>query len=124
MKTVVRRKAAFLVVGWVTGSSERVGALLLGAYDSNRDLVYCGAVMSGLSHSAKRELYEKLRALEMSTSPLTHRPDLQAIRHARWVRPQLAGAVEYREFPGQLRHAAWKGLIPTDPATVSLPPRN
>lgn len=35
----------------------------------------------------------------------------------RWVHPLLVGRIEYREFTGRLRHAAWKGLeTAADPA--------
>jgi bifunctional non-homologous end joining protein LigD len=40
VKTVVRRKARFIVIGWITGRTEPVGALLLAAHDPNGGLAY------------------------------------------------------------------------------------
>jgi bifunctional non-homologous end joining protein LigD len=41
----------------------------------------------------------------------------------RWVRPQLVGVIDYREFTGRrFRHPAWKGLISVGPQGITLPP--
>ena len=98
--------------------------MLVAGHDSAGSLAYCGAVSSGLSRVAKRTIHEQLQVLEVSTSPVVPRLGEPVSGHARWVRPALVGMVEYREFPGRLRHPAWKGLIALDPAEVSLPQRN
>jgi bifunctional non-homologous end joining protein LigD len=121
VKTPIRRKAAVVVIGWVGGRADAVGALLLAAHDHSGRLVYCGAVTSGLSRIAKRSLYEQLRALELPTSPFAGERHAPMIDNVHWARPQLVGAVEYREFTGRLRHPAWKGVIAADPSHVVLP---
>ena len=79
-----------MVIGWVGGRTEAVGALLLAAHDQAGRLAYAGSVSSGLSRMAKRSLYEQLLVLETPMSPLPGEQGLQAIGHVRWARPQLA----------------------------------
>lgn len=122
VKTVIRRQAPLVVAGWVPGRANPVGALLVGGHDSDGRLVYCGAVSSGLSRLAKRTIHEQLLLLEVPASPLACQSH-PMFGHARWVRPALVGIVEYREFPGRLRHPAWKELVALHPADVGLPPR-
>jgi bifunctional non-homologous end joining protein LigD len=98
--------------------------VLLGAHDAAGDLVYCGAVTSGLGRMAKRQLEAPLRELEIDSPPVTDLRGQATSGHGvRWVRPQPVGVVEYREFTGQrFRHPAWKGLISVDPQGITLPP--
>ncbi|MGV7397182.1 ATP-dependent DNA ligase [Mycobacterium kansasii] len=122
IKVVIRRKAQLAVIGWASGRTEPVGALLVGGHDPSGRLVYCGTVSSGLSRAARRALFEPLRALEISAPAVTGLPAGAQLCHVRWTMPHLVGAVEYREFTGHLRHAAWKGLVGgADPAAVELP---
>jgi bifunctional non-homologous end joining protein LigD len=123
VKTPIRHKAAVVVIGWVAGRSDELGALLLGAHDEGGDLVYCGAVTSGLGRMAKRSLHEQLREREIdSPSVLSRRAEVIGSHGVRWVKPQLVGVIEYREFTGRFRHPSWKGLITADPKRIALPP--
>jgi len=113
VKTVHRRKTVVVIIGWVGGRADEVGALLLAGLDENGDLVYRGAVSSGLSRQAKRALYDQLCALETPTPPLSEHGVPAATGYVRWARPKLTGVVEFREYThvGRLRHPTWKGII-------------
>ena len=67
----IRKRAIVAVIGWTRGSAEPVGALLLGAHDSQGNLVYCGTVASGLGQANRRALHQLLCEHEMSRSPIT-----------------------------------------------------
>lgn len=123
VKTPVRRSGHFVVCGWMPSASraDAVGSLLVGAYGVGGALVYCGHVMSGLSDRTRRALYAALSEIGCDASPFGGRPDARD-HLVRWVKPLLVGRVEYREFTGRLRHAAWKGAAAIDPMLAVLPP--
>jgi bifunctional non-homologous end joining protein LigD len=122
IKHVIRQQAAVVIAGWIPGRADPVGALLLGAHDATGALVYVGSVTSGLSRTARRSLYSRLSALETPSSPFSRDRQRSAAHGVRWVKPQLVGVVEHREFSGnKFRHPAWKGLLSADPDAVSLP---
>jgi bifunctional non-homologous end joining protein LigD len=86
-------------------------------------MVYCAHITTGFSERNRRVLYECLSQIGCADPPFTN-IDSQAFgSQVRWVLPLLVGRVEYREFTGRLRHAAWKGIDQADPSTVHLPPR-
>ncbi|MFF7944133.1 hypothetical protein ACFZC5_30875 [Nocardia gamkensis] len=73
-------------------------------------MVYVGHVGAGFTRAIRRALLERLTGLAATDSPFD-RPALSwRATAARWVTPQLVGAVEYREFVGALRHPSWRGL--------------
>ena len=57
------------------------------------------------------------------TTDTQQKPDSPQTRQCLTVSsgPLLVGRVEYREYTSQLRHAAWKGIAPVDPASAHLP---
>ena len=117
----IRKRAIVAVIGWTRGSAEPVGALLLGAHDSQGNLVYCGTVASGLGQANRRALHQLLCEHEMSRSPLADHRD-HPMGSIRWVNPRLIGAIEYREYTGRrFRHPAWKGLVAAPLETAVLP---
>jgi bifunctional non-homologous end joining protein LigD len=118
VKTPVRRSGYFAVGGW-TGRAGMLGSVLVGAYDVAGNFIYCGRIMSGFSDRARRELAIRLSEIGCVTAPFQRPPvDRDGVH---WVTPLLVGRVEYREYTGQLRHAAWKGIAPVDPASAHLP---
>ncbi|HEX9177275.1 MAG TPA: non-homologous end-joining DNA ligase [Mycobacterium sp.] len=124
VKTPVRRSNLFAVGGWIPSSSraDAVGSLLVGGYNVAGDLVYCGHVSSGFSDRMRRALYVQLSEIRSPASPFrSSHPDPDTGR-VRWVKPVLVGRVEYREFTGRLRHAAWKGAQAVDPRLAVVPP--
>ncbi|MCC3328349.1 non-homologous end-joining DNA ligase [Nocardia abscessus] len=130
LKTAIRQTTEVVIAGWVPSSSgggERgaLGSLILGAYDESDRLVYVGHVGTGFTVAARRALLERLKALTTTDSPFDRSAPSWRMTAARWVRPQLVGTVEYREYVGALRHPSWRGLrAEIDPAEVRLPTRD
>jgi bifunctional non-homologous end joining protein LigD len=119
IKSVLRRRTAVVVCGFIPGAAEPVGSLVVGAHNASGDLVFCGAVSSGLSRKARTALHARLSEIEAPHSPFTDMPSSAGVR---WVQPSLIAVIDYREFNGRFRHPAFKGLLHADPTIVPLPP--
>ena len=124
IKTPHRKRSEFIIGGWLPGAGvnrHTIGALRVGAHNTDGELQFCGLVGAGLSSSQRRRLSGALEPLRSTTTPFTGLI-ADAGAHARWVRPELVGDVEYREFGTTLRHASWKGLrTDIESAQVTLP---
>jgi bifunctional non-homologous end joining protein LigD len=113
IKTPLRNNTEVVVCGWIPGqgaASGGIGSLLLGAHNSDRELVYIGHVGTGFTAKARRELLAQLQPLEQSDPPFDTTAPRSLTKGAHWVTPTLVGDVEYLEFTDRLRHPAWKGL--------------
>jgi hypothetical protein len=103
----------FVIGGYTDPQRSRVGfgALLLGYYDSDGDLVYAGKVGTGFDNRLLRSLHDRLAGLERHDSPF-RRGRLPGRRGLHWVEPQLVGQVGFAEWTddGQLRHPRFQGL--------------
>lgn len=152
--------ADVVIGGWVPGTGRRsalAGSVLAGSVLAGRPvpaggssvpevspvsggggLEYVGLVGSGFAEAELRDLTERLRALEVPSSPFIgsgSRSDAgsgsgaasgagagagrvtvpeSVARRARWTRPVLAAEVAYTEFTpsGVMRHPVWRGLRP------------
>ena len=108
------RAVDVLVGGWRPGSGYRAslpGSLLVGTAGPAGP-EFAGRVGTGFTQAALRELADLLAGLEQPASPFTEALPPSITRHARWVRPVLAGEVAYLERTpaGRLRHPVWRGL--------------
>ena len=117
VKTVGRQE--FVIGGWVPGEGrrrERIGAILLGAFDSAGELHYAGKVGTGFSERDLDELLERLRPLARPSNPFAGR---RGPRNANFVAPELVAEIEFREMTaeGMIRHGSFKGLRGDKPAS-------
>jgi bifunctional non-homologous end joining protein LigD len=70
----------------------------------------------------RRALYVQLSEIRSPASLFrSNEPDTDSGR-VRWVKPVLVGRVEYREFTGRRRHAAWKDAQAVDSRLAVVPP--
>jgi bifunctional non-homologous end joining protein LigD len=106
-----------IVCGWRPGQNRfagMLGGLLLGGHDPvTGDVVYLGDVGTGFSEAERRALQARLEPSEIGTHPFAVAPPREDVVRARWVRPELVGEVQYRQFTrgaGRLRHTSWRGL--------------
>ena len=99
-----------VIGGWVPGGGT-VRALLLGVRDG-ADLRYVGRVSTGITDAEGSHLAGLLGPIAHHRSPFTAGPALPRSEPVRFVRPDLAGEVDYLETTdaGLLRHPVWKGL--------------
>lgn len=135
--------ADIVIGGWVPGTGWRsalAGSVLAGRpvpaggspVSGGGGLEYMGLVGSGFAEAELRDLTERLRALEVPSSPFigSGSPSgagpgpgsgagratvpKSVARRARWTRPVLAAEVAYTEFTpsGVMRHPVWRGLRP------------
>jgi DNA ligase D-like protein (predicted ligase) len=103
-----------LVIGGFTdpqGTRTGLGALLLGYYDSDGQLVYAGKVGTGFSQQTLHLLHDELSAMEQDRSPFT-RGDLPRERGVHWTKPRLVAQIGFSEWTtdGRLRHPRFQGL--------------
>jgi bifunctional non-homologous end joining protein LigD len=129
IKTALLNTQEVIIGGWSPGEGRRartLGALLLGAHDTQGRLRYLGQVGTGFTETMLTELMRQLRPLRRPGSPFDEPVPREHARDARWVQPQLVGEVVYRTLTpeGRLRHTAWRGLRPDrdpDEITIALP---
>jgi DNA ligase D-like protein (predicted ligase) len=103
-----------LVIGGFTdpqGTRTGLGALLLGYYDSDGQLVYAGKVGTGFNQQTLHRLHQELSAMVQDRSPF-ERGDLPRERGVHWTRPRLVAQIGFSEWTtdGRLRHPRFQGL--------------
>jgi bifunctional non-homologous end joining protein LigD len=104
------------VIGGYTKPSKakyRIGAILLGEFDPQGQLVYAGRVGTGFSDSTRRMLAEEFQQREITGSPFVKLPPEEGGKDVRFVAPSLIARIEYLERGGEhnvLRHAVFRGL--------------
>ena len=103
----------FVIGGYTDPQRSRVGfgALLLGCYDSDGDLVYAGKVGTGFDTRTLNSLHAVLARMERDSAPFT-KGHLPSPRGVHWVTPRLVGQVGFSEWTddGELRHPRFQGL--------------
>ncbi len=102
-----------VIGGWRQGEGRRegtLGALLLGAHDSDGRLRYIGDVGTGFSDKVLDDLHVRLAPLARKTPPFE--VPREKARRVRWIEPELVGEVVHRNWTpdGRLRHTTWRGL--------------
>ncbi len=100
----------FVVVGFTEPKGGRggLGALHLGQYDDQGELVYTGRAGTGFTAAVLKELRADLDALRVESTPVTRGPVPRGNAH-HWVEPSLVAEVSFKEFTeeGLLRHPSF-----------------
>ena len=97
-------------------------SLLIGFYRAG-ELRYCASTRNGFVPATRREVFERLRGLEIQECPFVKLPEANAGRwgvgmtakkmsECRWVRPEVIAQFEFVEWTDgeHLRHATYVGL--------------
>ena len=94
------------------GSRTGFGALLLGVYDAQGQLCYCGKVGTGFNEPLLRMLSAKFAKLAQSKPAFANPPTGYEARGAHWVKPQLVAEIAFTEWTrdGTARHPSFQGL--------------
>ena len=126
LKLKCQHRQEFVVVGFTdrTNANGEVGNLTLGYYDKG-ELKHAGAVGTGWSSSAGRDMYAQLKKLEVKTptvDPAAAKPGRWSKRSAgsqRWVKPEMVVEVAFAEWTpdGSVRHATFRGVRTDKPAS-------
>ncbi len=129
LKIKARPEQELVVGGWTPGegNARDLGALVVGVYQEDR-LRFAGKVGSGFDARSRKQLRERLDALETAEPSFDPAPpadyrgrwggDLAGVR---WVRPELVIRAEHADWTrdGHIRQASFKGHQPDrDPREV------
>ena len=113
LKLIARQE--FVIGGWVPEhgtNTARVGALLVGFYDKDKDrkFHYAGRVGSGFDQQWHQRLARELSHRQARDNPFGEQVPMTGGVH--FVRPSMVAEVEYRRWPagGHMQQAAFKGL--------------
>ena len=109
-----------VIGGWTDPSGTRVGlgALMVGYYGDDGHLRYAGRVGSGFDDKDLVVLRAQLASRPTDQPPFM---DVDRVKGAHWVKPELVAEVEFGEWTrdGRLRHPRYLGLRPdVDPKDV------
>lgn len=112
LKRKCENNEEFVVGGFTRGKGSRgqLGALLLGQYNSEGQLVFNGKVGTGFDDQTLAQLTDELEGLLTDRSPFYGRPrDIP--RNALFVQPRIVVQVRFVEktSAGSLRHASYLG---------------
>jgi bifunctional non-homologous end joining protein LigD len=121
VKIKFQKGQEFVIVGYTLPKKSRqyFGALMIGYYRGKK-LIYAGRVGTGFNQKALKEIYKKLKPLEVD-EPLVReiqepsgrwRPKGWKASESRWVKPALVAQVQFTEWTsdGILRHPSFQGL--------------
>jgi bifunctional non-homologous end joining protein LigD len=103
-----------LIGGWRPGEGRRegsIGSLMLGV-PTDAGLRYVGQVGTGFTDEALAALHERLKPFVQKENPFFNEVPRERAKGATWVRPDLVGEVEFRNWTldGRLRAPSWRGL--------------
>jgi bifunctional non-homologous end joining protein LigD len=115
VKSKCHKQEEFVIGGFTTpaGSRQGFGALLLGYYNREKELLYAGRVGTGFSDELLGDLHKQLVKLARKDSPFTNLGGRTGkSRGVKWIDPKLIAQVEFSEWTedGRLRHPAFLGL--------------
>jgi bifunctional non-homologous end joining protein LigD len=118
IKLKIERRQEFVVGGWTEPrkSREHVGAILVGYYNDEGELVYAGHTGTGFTRQSLADMYHRLSRIERTRSPFTVTPRTNEPAH--WARPSVVAEIKFNEWTsdGRLRQPVFVGIRDDKPA--------
>lgn len=92
------------------GSRKKIGALIAGIYNQNKELNYAGHVGGGFTYALLEEMYDKLKPLIIKKCPFKEKPSVNS--PVTWVKPKLLAEVSFAEWTKDkiMRQPIFQGL--------------
>ncbi|MGD9684686.1 MAG: DNA ligase D [Candidatus Obscuribacterales bacterium] len=126
IKVKAQQTDEFLIGGYKAGQGSRsttFGALLLGSYQEDGSLLYCGSVGTGFDQRQLKELLEAMKPLEQKACPFINRPEDK--KNVTWLEPELVAEVKFMDWTRD-RHLRTPVFLrlrdDKDPADICLEP--
>jgi bifunctional non-homologous end joining protein LigD len=101
------------VIGGYTdpeGTRQYFGSLVLGLYDKRGHLVHVGQVGTGFDQRTLKEIYERLKPLEIKTSPF--HGEIGGLRKVHFVSPKLVAEIKFSEWTHETAEGGMKLRAP------------
>jgi len=121
IKYRVNRGQELVIGGYIPGS-HGLDSIVVGYYKGN-DLIYVARVRNGFVPATRRQVFGRLRCLEMSACPFVNLPEkhrsrwgegltAEDMRNCVWVRPAIVAQIDFLEWTDSdhLRHSKFAGL--------------
>ncbi|APG60299.1 DNA ligase D [Christiangramia salexigens] len=99
-----------IICGYTTSEKTAFGSLILGIEEDNT-LKYIGNCGTGFGRGGKKALLQKMKKLQVKTSPFEEKIDLKG-REPKWIEPKLVCEVIFSEWTkeGKMRHPVFKAV--------------
>ena len=118
LKYKVNKSQEFVIGGYTPGNP--LDAVIVGYYDGDK-LIYAAKVRNGFVPRLRREVWQKLKGLEIASCPFANLPEKkrtqfsltrEEMKNCDWLKPQLVAQIEFTEWTpdGHLRHSKFVGL--------------
>jgi ATP-dependent DNA ligase len=118
LKYRINRGQEFVIGGYTP--DHPFDALIVGYYEGEK-LYYVGKVRNGFVPQVRREVYRKLKGLEIDTCPFANLPEKkrtmwaltkEGMENCQWLKPELVVQIEFAEWTpdNHLRHSKFVGL--------------
>jgi len=111
------KRQEFIIGGFLKSKRRKYfRSLMLGAYNKNGKLIYCGNVGTGFTEDSIKDLYHQMLKYRNEKIPFIEKPP--ASFEATWLKPILVAEIEFTEWTdaGTLRHPSFKGIRKDKPA--------
>lgn len=114
LKSKCIKRQEFVIGGYTKPRGKRLGfgSLLVGYYNSKKQLIYAGHVGTGFNEKTLKSLYKMLKGNLQNQNPFYKLQEHSIIKFATWVKPKLIAELEFTEWTKEniLRHPAFLGL--------------
>ena len=121
IKYRVNRGQELVIGGYIPGT-HGLDSIIVGYYKGD-DLIYVARVRNGFVPASRRQVFGRLRSLEVPDCPFVNLPEKNRSRWSEgltaedmkkcvWIRPEIVAQIEYLEWTesNHLRHSKFIGL--------------